>query len=207
MNALNYPTQTTALVLVDVLNDFLAPDGKLNGMIAPMLEETALVENLERLLHGARSAGVKIFFSPHGVDEHSFHDVPHVHPRFQFGIDNRVFWKGSRGADFFAPLRPQAGETIISQHRMFDSFIGTDLEQQLRTNNIEKVVLAGLTSQTCVEGTGRHALEAGFHVTFLKDAVADFTELAHRAAIDVSYPTYGHEVLTIDQFLKSVTAT
>ncbi|MFM0088822.1 cysteine hydrolase [Paraburkholderia sediminicola] len=204
MNTLNYSTQTTALVLVDVLNDFLAEDGKLNSMIAPMLEQTTLVENLKRLLHGARSAGVKIFFSPHGIDEHSFDDVPHVHPRFQFGIDNQVFWKGSLGADFFAPLRPQAGETIISQHRMFDSFIGTDLEQQLRANGIEKVVLAGLTSQTCVEGTGRHALETGFHVTFLKDAVADFTELAHRAAIDVSYPTYGHEVLTTDEFLKAV---
>ena len=84
MNTLNYSTQTTALVLVDVLNDFLAPDGKLNAMIAPMLAETALVENLKRLLHGARAAGVKIFFSPHGVDEHSFDDVPHIHPRFQW---------------------------------------------------------------------------------------------------------------------------
>jgi hypothetical protein len=42
MNTLNYSTQTTARVLADVLNDFLADDGKLNGMIAPMLEQTAL---------------------------------------------------------------------------------------------------------------------------------------------------------------------
>jgi nicotinamidase-related amidase len=204
MNTLNYSTETTALVLVDLLNDFMAEDGKLHGMIAPMLEQTDLVANLKRLLEGARKAGVKIFFSPHGVDEHSFDDVHHVHPRFQFGLDNQVFWKGSRGADFFEPLRPLPGETIISQHRMYDSFIGTNLEQQLHTNGIEKLVLAGLTSQTCVEGTGRHALETGFHVTFLKDAVADFSELAHRAALDVSYPTFGHEVLTIDQFLNAV---
>jgi nicotinamidase-related amidase len=63
MNTLNYSTQTTARVLADVLNDFLADDGKLNGMIAPMLEQTALVENLTRLLHGAPAAGVKIFFA------------------------------------------------------------------------------------------------------------------------------------------------
>jgi ureidoacrylate peracid hydrolase len=205
MNARNYSTQNTALVLVDVLNDFLAEDGKLNSMIAPMLEQTNLIANLKRLLQGARAAGLKVFFSPHGADEHSFDDVRHIHPRFQFGLDNQVFWKGSYGADFFAQLRPREGEIVISRHRMFDSFVGTDLEAQLQANGIEKVVLAGLTSQTCVEGTGRHALETGFHVTFLKDAVADFTQLAHRAALDVSYPTFGHEVLTIDEFLGAVT--
>jgi nicotinamidase-related amidase len=201
-----YPTQTTALVLIDVLNDFLAEDGKLHDMIAPMVEQTNLVANLQRLLGGARDAGIKIFFAPHGVDEHSFDDVHHVHPRFQFGLEKQVFWKGSWGADFYEPLKPMPGETIISQHRMFDSFIGTDLEQQLRADGIERVVLAGLTSHTCVEGTGRHALEAGFHVTFLADGVAEFTEAAHRAALDISYPTFGHATLTIDQFLQSLIA-
>lgn len=67
----------------------------------------------------------------------------------------------------------------------------------------KKVVLAGLTSQTCIEGTGRHALEAGFHVTFIKDAVADFTEAAHEAALTISYPTFGHDVLTVTEFLES----
>ena len=71
-------------------------------------------------------------------------------------------------------------------------------------HGIEKVVLAGLTSQTCIEGTGRHALEAGYHVTFLTDAVADFTEKAHRVALEISYPTFGHAVITIDEFLQSL---
>ncbi|WP_201782076.1 cysteine hydrolase family protein [Pseudomonas sp. RIT-PI-q] len=78
------------------------------------------------------------------------------------------------------------------------------MHKQLQEQGIEKVILAGLTSQTCVEGTGRDALEAGYHVTFLKDAVADFTEEAHRAALEISYPTFGHETLTIDEFLNAV---
>ncbi len=204
MNNLNYPTASTALILVDLLNDFLAEDGKLAGMIGPMAEKLDLRAHLQRLLDGARTAGVKIFFAPHGVDEHSFDDVRHIHPRFQFGLENRVFWKGSYGADFYPPLKPRAGETILHHHRMFDSFHGTDLDQQLHANGIERVVLAGLTSQTCIEGTGRHALEAGYHVTFLTDAVADFTEEAHRAALEISYPTFGHEAITIDQFLAAV---
>lgn len=200
----HYSTENTALILVDVLNDFLAEDGKLSGMIGPMVEKLDLKAHLKRLLEGARKSGLKIFFAPHGIDAHSFDDVPHIHPRFQFGIDNKVFWKGTHGADFYPPLKPRIGEVVLHRHRMFDSFHGTDLHDRLRAEGIEKVVLAGLTSQTCIEGTGRHALEAGYHVTFLIDAVADFTEQAHRAAIDISYPTFGHAAITIDAFLAAL---
>src|SRR5215468_11857230 len=135
----SYPTNTSALILVDVLNDFLAEDGKLAGQIGPMLEKLNLKANLQRLLDGARKVGVKVFFAPHGVDEHSFDDVPYIHPRFKFGMDNKVFWKGSYGGDFYPPLKPRPGEVILHHHRMFDSFYGTDLHDRLRANGIEKV--------------------------------------------------------------------
>jgi nicotinamidase-related amidase len=61
-----------------------------------------------------------------------------------------------------------------------------------------------LTSHTCVESAGRHAHEEGFHVTFQTDAVAEFTEEARRAALHLSYPTFGDEVTTIDAFLAAV---
>lgn len=89
---------------------------------------------------------------------------------------------------------------------MFSSLHGTDLQAQLQREGIHKVIVAGLTSQTRVEGTGRDALEAGYHVTFIKEAVADFTEAAHRAALEVSYPVFGHETLTVDDFLAAISS-
>ena len=200
----SYTASTTALVLVDLLNDFLAEDGKLASQIGPMLEKLDFYTNMARLISGTRAAGVSIIYAPHGIDEHSFDGIKHVHPRFQWALDNQVLRKHTYGGDFYAPFRPTAGDIVIDHHRMFDSFQGTNLEAQLKKNGIEKVVLAGLTSQTCIEGTGRHALEAGFHVTFLKDAVAEFTEKAHQAALEVSYPTFGHEVLSISDFLRAI---
>ncbi|MDT0469266.1 cysteine hydrolase family protein [Streptomyces gibsoniae] len=204
MNTRSYRPEQTALVVVDLLNDFLAEDGKLSGQIGPMLDKLDLRAQLSRLLAGAREAGVTVFHAPHGLSADAFSDVKHVLPRFQFAVDNQVFWEGAYGADFYPPLQPQDGDVIVGRHHMFDSFAGTDLHEQLGSRGIEKVVLAGLTSQTCIEGTGRHALEAGYHVTFLTDAVAEFTEGAHRAALDISYPTFGHEVTTIDEFLAAV---
>jgi nicotinamidase-related amidase len=204
MNTPTYSPHNTALVLIDVLNDFLADDGKLHASIAPMLQKTAFIDHTARLLAGARAAGIKIVFAPHGTHEHSFDDIRHVHPRMQWALDHEVLRTGSYGADFFEPFRPRDGEIVVGRHRMFDSFIGTDLEEKLRAHGIEKVVLAGLTSQTCIEGTGRHALEEGFHVTFIHDAVADFTEAAHQAALTVSYPTFGHATLSVSQFLEAI---
>lgn len=201
MTAEPYALDNSALILVDVLNDFLADDGKLAEQIGPMLVKTDLKAHLARLLKGVRDAGLKVFYVPHGIDEHSFDDIPRVLPRMQYAIDNKIMWKGSYGADFYPALAPQECDVVISQHRQFNGFIGTDLEERLREHGIEKVILAGLTSHTCVEGSGRHAMETGYHVTFLKDAVAEFTDRAHEGAIHLSYPSFGHAVLTIDEFL------
>jgi nicotinamidase-related amidase len=199
-----YSTEDTALLLVDLLNDFLDEKGKLAERIGPMLVKTDLIAHLEGLVAGARAAGVKIFYVPHGLHEHSFDDVQHVHPRWQWAMENKLFWKGEWGADFFPALAPHDGDVIISRHRTFDSFVNTDMLAKLHEHKIEKVVLAGLTSHTCVESAGRHALEEGFHVTFLTDAVAEFTPEAHEAALTLSYPTFGHNVTTIDEFLEAV---
>jgi len=59
----------------------------------------------------------------------------------------------------------------------------------LKARGIETMILACLTSQTCVEGTRRPAIEAGYHLTFLTDAVAEFNKEAHLAALEISFPT------------------
>jgi nicotinamidase-related amidase len=199
-----YPTDVSALVLVDVLNDFLARDGKINSQIQDEIERVGLIENLTRLILGARAAGLPIVYAPHGLHEHSFDDVKYIPVRMQGAMENHIFWEGEYGSDFYEPFRPCSNDIVVGRHRTFNAFMGTDLDAQLKKRGIEKLILAGLTSQTCVEGTGRHATEAGYHLTFLKDAVAEFTPEAHKAAVEISYPTFGHEVLTVDEFLASV---
>lgn len=199
-----YPTDISALVVIDLLNDFLSERGKVHGNIKSELERVRFIPNLTRLLAGARKAGLQIVYAPHGLNEHSFDHFKYVHPRLQVAMQNHVFWEGDFGDEFYEPLRPQAGDIIASHHRVFDAFMGTDLDEKLKARGIEKVILAGLTSHTCVEATGRHAIEAGYHLTFLTDAVAEFTEKAHAAALEISYPTFGFEVLTIETFLNAI---
>jgi nicotinamidase-related amidase len=200
----NYPTDASALVVIDLLNDFLSERGKVYNNIKSELERVQFIPNMKRLLAGAREAGLQIVYAPHGLNEHSFESFKYVHPRLQVAMQNHVFWEGDFGDEFYEPLRPQSGDIIASHHRVFNAFMETDLNEKLKSRGIEKVILAGLTSHTCVEATGRHAIEAGYHLTFLTDAVAEFTEKAHLAALEISYPTFGFEVLTINDFLAAI---
>jgi nicotinamidase-related amidase len=200
----HYPPGASALLLVDVLNDFLEEGGKVNAPIQEQIEKVGLIDNLKRLIGGVRAAGLTVAYAPHGLHEHSFDDFKHVPVRMRYAMEHHVFWEGERGSDFYEPFRPQEGDIVSSRHRTFNGFIGTDLDAQLKARGIDRLVFAGLTSHTCVEGTARHATEAGYHVTFLTDAVAEFTPEAHKAAVEISYPTFGHEVLTVDQFLAAI---
>ena len=66
---------------------------------------------------------------------------------------------------------PRNDSALIMEKVAFD--MGAHVRYAKETLGFEKVILAGMTSHTTVEGTGRHAMETGYHVTFVKDAVAD----------------------------------
>ena len=69
--------------------------------------------------------------------------------------------------------RPLPEETLIRKHTN-SAFVGTGLEQILRSRGIERLVIAGLTTDHCVSATVRSAADLGFDVTLVRDACAAF---------------------------------
>jgi len=69
--------------------------------------------------------------------------------------------------------RPIPGEAIFKKI-VNSAFIGTELEQNLRDNKIEKLVVVGLTTDHCVSTSVRMASNFGFQVTLISDACATF---------------------------------
>jgi nicotinamidase-related amidase len=61
---------------------------------------------------------------------------------------------------------------VIIPKQVNSAFIGTDLEQQLRKNGVETLVIAGLTTAHCVSTTTRMAGNLGFRVLLVADACA-----------------------------------
>ena len=89
--------------------------------------------------------------------------------------------EGTRGAAFIGP-QPLAGDEIISKTR-YSAFTGTGLAALLRGHGIDTLVLAGLTTECCIDTSARDAFENDFHVVIATDAVAAYEPALHRAAL------------------------
>lgn len=97
------------------------------------------------------------------------------------------------GHAFKVEALPLADEPVFQKH-VNSAFIGTDLEARLRLNEIEALVVVGITTDHCVSSTARMAGNLGFTVTVVDDATATFerrgpdgkhysADLMHRAAL------------------------
>ncbi len=199
-----YPSSETGVVIVDPLNDFLSEGGKAWEMTKEVVLGVGVIPNLKRLIEGARQQGIQVFYAPMCTYPHDYRHWMFLTSNLRFALEKQIFQVGSWGAEFHPKLKPQERDIVVAPHKVSSAFVSTDLDLQLRQHGVKRVVLAGMIANTCVESTGRYALELGYHVTFLKDAVGALSWEAQRAAVEINYPTYGHAVLTVDEFLANV---
>jgi nicotinamidase-related amidase len=165
-------------------------------------EEVNLLANLRKLVEGARAKGVRIVYAPHRRwREGDFETWKFPHPVHQAVARHQLFAAGSWGGEFHPDLAPQKGDAVAEEYWLSSGFANTDLDYQLRKHGIDHVVVVGLATNTCVESTGRYAVEMGYHTTFLKDAVATFSREEQQAAVELDYPRIAHAVRTVDEFL------
>jgi nicotinamidase-related amidase len=146
-------SQSTALIVVDVQQAFLDPRwGERNN---PQAES-----NIARLLAAWRSSGRPI--------RHVVHDS--VEP-------DSLLRPEYPGNAIQATATPQAHEPVYRKH-VNSAFIGTRLESDLRRDEIDTVVIVGLTTNHCVSTTARMAANLGFTTVVVSDATASFARPA-----------------------------
>jgi len=172
----------TALVVIDPQVDFLSPKGKAWKVVGNNVTETRIVPNLLRLFAASKQAGITVAISPHYYYPHD-HTWKFQGPAEAFQHELGIFdrkgaltldgMRGS-GADFLPEFKPyiEDGKTIVaSTHKLYSPEVN-DLVLQLRKQRVEKIILAGMLSNLCVESHLRHFLEQGFEVVVVRDAIA-----------------------------------
>ncbi len=172
----------TALVITDPQNDFLSPDGVTWGVVGESVMANNTVENLETLMRTAKQSGIGVFVSPHyyyptdnewkfeGALEALMHNIDMFD---RTGPTDLSGFEGS-GADWLERYKPyiEDGKTVVtSPHKVFGPE-QNDLALQLRKAGIDRVILAGMSGNLCVESHMRELLEMGFEVAIVTDATA-----------------------------------
>lgn len=206
----------TAVVVTDPQRDFLSEDGAVWQVVGASVEANNTVEHLQQLLTAAHEQGIPVFVSPH-------YYYPHDH-NWEFGgalekmmhavgmFDRRgpltTEGFGGSGADWHEPLKPLIDRddvVITSPHKVYGPE-SNDLVLQLRKRGIDKVILAGMSANLCVEAHLRELTEQGFEVAVVKDATAgaqlpggDF----YQAAL-LNFRMIASAVLTTDEAVSAM---
>jgi nicotinamidase-related amidase len=179
---LTFSNLDTALVVTDPQNDFLSPDGAAWELVGANVTENDTVANLGRLFTQAKANSFSTFVSPHyyyptdkawqfgGTVEVLMHDINMFDREGSLTMDG---FTGS-GADWLDSLRGyiEDGETIVTNPHKVYGPESNDLALQLRKRGINRVVLAGMSANLCVEAHMRQLTEDGFEVAVVKDATA-----------------------------------
>ncbi|MFJ4467555.1 isochorismatase family cysteine hydrolase [Streptomyces sp. NPDC089424] len=201
---LTYDPRHTAVLLVDPFNDFLSEGGKIWPRLEPMAEQVGLLDHLRSVVGTARDIGTQVIFVPHRRWEKGDYETwAHPNPT-QLGIMERhSFARGTWGGEFHPDFQPLPGETVVAEHWAQSGFANTDLDFQLKQHGITHVVLVGLLANTCIESTGRFAMELGYHVTLVRDATAAFLPEMVHAAHELNGPTYAHAITTTEELIAA----
>jgi nicotinamidase-related amidase len=102
----------------------------------------------------------------------------------------QAFARGSYGGEWYPDFALPKGDITIKEHWAQNGFANPDLDFQLKQHGIAKVIVIGPLANTCIESTGRYAMELGYHVTLVTDATAAFSKDQMEAAHELNGPNF-----------------
>lgn len=146
----------TALIVVDMQNDFVREGGTLR---VPDAEGT--IPQIEELLQLARASGMRVVFTQ---DTHREGD-----PEWKIWPEHAR--EGSWGWQIVDELRPRENEVTVRKLR-YDAFYGTPLDHLLHLWGIDTLILCGTVANICVHYTAASAALRWYRVIIPKDATS-----------------------------------
>ncbi|GAA4303509.1 cysteine hydrolase family protein [Actinomadura luteofluorescens] len=175
----------TALILIDLSNDFVHPRGKTATVGARDVSHAQRILLVAaELAEAARDAGVAVIHSQHTTLPGGASDSPvwrDARSRAAYSAPD-ICLDGSWGQEIAEEVAPRPGDQVVKKYR-YGGFTGTNLELILRSLGRDSVVCCGVSTNVCVDTTAREAFARDFYVTIAADACASWDMGLHAAAL------------------------
>ena len=178
-----------ALLVIDVQNEYFSGELSVTYPLGTM-------SNILKTMKAAKANSIPIIA------------IQHTAPQ----PDSSSFIKGSKAWEIHEDVL-KIGYDYIVEKNLPGSFTGTNLEEILRSNGIDTVVISGYMSQMCCDTTARQALHLGFCVEFLSDATGTLAfsnyagtvtaEELHRAIL-VTQAMRFSKVMSTKEWIQSI---
>ena len=180
-----------ALVLVDVINGFTDPACPLGSAA------DAVVSACAQLLEAFRANGLPVYFT---TVVYHYKDQARVFRDRVPALD--VLEPGSHWVQVDDRIAPQAGEPVIEK-QWASGFFSTDLDERLRSDGVDSLVVVGLTTSGCVRATAVDGLQYDYRVVVVREAVGDRNPEAHAANLFDMDAKYA-DVVNLDSILSQI---
>jgi ureidoacrylate peracid hydrolase len=174
----------TALLVIDMQNDFCASGGLVSKDGRDISSAQELAERLPGFIDAARAAGVLVVFirclytteaNTYLSDvwlEQAARKREGGYTRIPVCCDNE--WNG----EFYGNVRPRKGDVVVTKHR-YSAFHSTNLDLILRSNGIRSLVLTGVVTNVCVETTAREGFVRDYYIVAAEDGCAAYVQADH----------------------------
>jgi ureidoacrylate peracid hydrolase len=179
----------SALVVVDMQRDFCHPGGAFDRLGVDISMYPPVIPRIASLLQGARAAGVQVIYIQMTVLPGRKSESPaqirfnlRMHLAEAGGEALGYTADGSVGQEILPELAPVDGDLVVKKYRS-SAFWGTNLDLLLRSNGIKSLIVAGCTTEGCVESTARDALFNDYYVVVVEDCVASDDRAQHEASL------------------------
>jgi len=186
-----FEPRSTALIVIDMQRDFIEPGGFGEALGNDVARLGAIVPTVRALLDWARGHGIGVLHTREG-HRPDLADCPPAKlnrgdPAMRIGAKGpmgRILVDGEPGNDIVAALVPLDGEPVIVKPGK-GAFWATPLDEMLRWRGVTHLILAGVTTEVCVQTTMREANDRGYEFLLVEDATESYFPAFKRATLDM----------------------
>lgn len=171
----------SVLLVMDMINDLIHPDGPNATTYAPIIAREGVIERTVALIAKARAAGLRIGYVRVGFSP-DYVQCPPNSPVFSAARERGLFKLGGWGTEVHAALAPREGDLDIVKHRV-SPFHGTALEPTLRALGTQRLFLTGVSTNGVVHTGAREAHDRDYAAVVVEDCCAGVSEEEHRNAL------------------------
>jgi nicotinamidase-related amidase len=169
-----------ALLVIDMQRDFLEPGGFGEALGNDVRRLREIVPAVRRLVDGFHAARIPVIHTKEG-HRPDLSDLPrakHARGRGKLRIGDqgpmgRVLILGEPGNDFIPELRPGPDDVVIAKPGK-GAFYATSLDAVLKDLGVTRLVVAGVTTEVCVQTTMREANDRGYDCLLVEDATESY---------------------------------
>lgn len=197
----------TAVVVVDMQNDFCHPQGHYAKHGKDISSTQATVGPTVQFVKRAQELGVFVVFIQQQTLPNGRSDSPSwLRFKCRDGKSSEYTLKDSWGAELAEGLTPTEHDAVVCKFRS-DAFVNTSLDAVLRTQGIKTLVITGTSTEGCVESTVRGASYHDYYVVPVEDLVSSPNPNLHRNSLELMHARYPVATSTevLNAWEKSVT--